>query len=81
MIDPTVSDTLDIIINTFYRGYKKGKEDASIHAHWFLLDECSNAGVYCSNCHKKVYKEQYANQKIKSRYCPNCGAKMDGDCK
>ena len=28
-------------------------------------------------CHKKVYKTDYANQKIKSKYCPNCGAIMD----
>lgn len=47
------------------------------HGHWELLDECSNAGVYCSVCHKKVYKIDYANQKIKSNYCPNCGARMD----
>lgn len=47
------------------------------HGYWLLLDECANSGVYCSHCHKKVYKEQYANQKIKSKYCPNCGAKMD----
>lgn len=47
------------------------------HGHWVLLDECSNAGVYCSNCHKKVYKTDYANQKIKSKYCPNCGSIMD----
>lgn len=45
---------------------------------WVLLDECSNEGVYCSICHKKVYKTEYANQKLKSKYCPNCGAKMDG---
>lgn len=44
---------------------------------WKLLDDCANAGVYCSNCHKKVYREDYANQKIKSKYCPNCGAKME----
>ena len=47
------------------------------HGYWYLLDECSNAGVYCSVCNKKVYKESYANQKLKSPYCPNCGAKMD----
>lgn len=46
--------------------------------HWFLLDECSNEGVYCSNCHKKVYRVDYANQKVKSNYCPNCGADMQG---
>lgn len=47
------------------------------HGKWFPLDECSNAGVYCSICGKKVYKADYANQKIKSKYCPNCGATMD----
>lgn len=44
---------------------------------WFLLDECLNSGVYCSICGKKVYKEEYANQKIKSKYCPNCGSIME----
>lgn len=53
---------------------KKGPK----HGHWFLLDECANAGVYCSVCHKKVYKECYANVKLKSKFCPNCGAVMDG---
>lgn len=49
------------------------------HGNWFLLDECSNAGVYCSVCYKKIYKTDYANQRIKSKYCPNCGAIMDLD--
>ena len=47
------------------------------HGYWYLLDECANAGVYCSICHKKVYKENYANVKPKSRFCPNCGSTMD----
>ena len=49
------------------------------HGKWFLLDECSNHGVYCSVCHKKVYKDEHANQKLKSKYCPNCGAKMESE--
>ena len=53
--------------------------DTIKHGKWFLLDECSNEGVYCSVCGKKVYKTGYANQKIKSKYCPNCGAIMDLD--
>ncbi len=48
------------------------------HGEWILIDDCANEGVYCSVCHKKVYKTDYANQKIKSPRCPNCGAKMDG---
>lgn len=47
------------------------------HGHWHILDECANEGVYCSCCNKKVYKLHYANQKLKSKYCPNCGALMD----
>ena len=50
-----------------------------LHGRWVVLDECANAGAYCSVCHKKVYKECYGNCKMKSTYCPNCGAKMDGD--
>ena len=49
------------------------------HGYWSPLDECSNAGVYCSVCHKKVYREHYANVRPKSKFCPNCGAIMDGE--
>ena len=49
--------------------------------HWISLTDCANAGVYCSVCHKKVYKEDYAycsrKNKLRSSYCPHCGAKMD----
>ena len=48
--------------------------------HWISLTDCANAGVYCSVCHKKVYKEDYAwcnrKNKLRSNYCPHCGAKM-----
>ena len=50
--------------------------------YWVSLTDCANAGVYCSVCHKKVYKEDYAycsrKNKLRSSYCPHCGAKMDG---
>ena len=51
------------------------------HGQWISLTDCSNAGVYCSICHKKVYKEDYAwcnrKNKVRSAYCPSCGSKMD----
>jgi DNA-directed RNA polymerase subunit RPC12/RpoP len=54
-----------------------------VHGKWVSLTECANAGVYCSVCNKKVWKEDYAwcNQKnkLRSNYCPHCGARMDGD--
>lgn len=47
---------------------------------WISITDCANAGVYCSVCHKKVYKEDYAwcnrKNKLRSDYCPNCGADM-----
>ena len=48
--------------------------------YWVSLTDCSNAGVYCSVCHKKIYKEDYAwcnrKNKLRSDYCPHCGANM-----
>ena len=48
--------------------------------NWVTLTDCANAGVYCSICHKKVYKEDYAGcnrkNKLRSDYCPHCGSKM-----
>lgn len=52
--------------------------DVQKHGHWTLLTNCSNSGCYCSVCNKKVYKENYGNAKMISKYCPNCGAIMDG---
>ena len=54
------------------------KENGKKHGYWYALDECANEGVYCSVCNKKVYKLNYANQKLKSKYYHNCGAIMDG---
>ena len=54
-----------------------------VHGKWNTLTECANEGVYCSVCHKKVYRADYAwcakRNKVRSNYCPNCGARMDGD--
>ena len=48
--------------------------------YWVSLTDCANAGVYCSVCNKKVYKEDYTwcnrKNKLRSDYCPHCGAKM-----
>ena len=54
------------------------------YGRWISLTECANEGVYCSICKKKVWKSDYAlcshksRNKLRSDYCTNCGAKMDG---
>lgn len=87
--DKVVNDVIDLIDDAptvlhdnYSMGYQDGVKKVLSErptGHWFLLDECSNEGVYCSNCRKKVYRVEYANQKVKSNYCPNCGADMRGD--
>ena len=50
------------------------------HGYWVSLTDCANVGIYCSVCHKKIYKEDYARcnrkNKLRSDYCPHCGSKM-----
>lgn len=79
-------------IHNFYYGLKHKPTEEDIQAyidsakpvtpksktgHWILLDECSNSGYYCSECHKKVIKEGWSNTVKKIKYCPNCGARME----
>ena len=49
-----------------------------VHGQWYMLDDCANAGLYCSACGRRVHHEEFAYKKLKSKYCPKCGAKMDG---
>ena len=49
-----------------------------VHGQWYMLDDCANAGLYCSACGRRVHREEFAYKKLKSKYCPHCGARMDG---
>ena len=49
-----------------------------VHGRWHLLDDCANAGLYCSACDRRVHREEFAYKKLRSKYCPHCGARMDG---
>lgn len=49
-----------------------------VHGQWYMLDDCANAGVYCSDCGRRVHRDEFAYKKLRSKYCPHCGAKMDG---
>lgn len=46
--------------------------------HWISLENCSNSGVYCSECHTKVF-DSYPFKKKFSYFCPHCGTRMEGE--
>ena len=50
------------------------------HGHWIEHDEdiCSNEAE-CSECHKRIGHSGLPDRFLREfKYCPNCGAKMDG---
>ena len=52
------------------------EQDRSKHGHWIVLTDCSNAGVYCSECNTKMF-DRYPMPKKKSQYCGHCGSHND----
>lgn len=42
-----------------------------VHGRWLYVDTDTEQFFLCNRCKKKEYWE--------SNYCPNCGARMDGD--
>lgn len=46
--------------------------------HWIYLEKCSNSGIYCSECHTKVF-DNYPFKKKFSYFCPHCGTRMEGE--
>ena len=56
------------------RGPTREQVEKVWRGEWMALDECSNEGVYCKRCKKKVYRIEYANEKMRSPFCPACGA-------
>lgn len=55
-----------------------------VHAHWFTLDPTPRTGraykFVCSNCKRAVFTRwQESIDELGYAFCPNCGAKMDGE--
>ena len=52
------------------------EQTRSKHGHWIVLKDCSNAGVYCSECHTKMF-DTFPMKKKLSQYCGHCGVHND----
>jgi DNA-directed RNA polymerase subunit RPC12/RpoP len=51
------------------------------HGRWQITDAYPH-NVYCSECHKRFAQTHWAvweDGSLPRAYCPNCGAKMDGE--
>ena len=44
--------------------------------YWNVLTDCSNSGIYCSECQTKIFERTTPPKKKLSKFCPHCGAKM-----
>ena len=51
---------------------KKHKE-----GHWTVLENCSNRGIYCSECNCKIFDFTHKPMEKLSQYCPHCGSKNE----
>ena len=62
--------------NGYKQGYEQGKKNAVKHGYWVQRNSVGSAT--CSICNGLIFN-YYDNEN--HNYCPNCGAKMEGDGK
>ena len=47
------------------------------HGEWLSVDTNLVEGYYCSICGNEIYRSDCVQQDIKTKYCSDCGARMD----
>ena len=57
--------------------WKKGICEAEHKGMWIVLDNCANAGIYCSECNNKIFDYTTKPKKKMSNFCSNCGSQND----
>ena len=61
--------SIDTMMHVVPRHEKEG--------HWEVLTMCANEGIYCSECHMKIFDRVTKPKDKLSRYCPHCGSRND----
>ena len=69
------TEALDLALSAL-RPVSREQVEKVWRGEWRLFDDCANEGLYCSQCGKKVYRVEYANVKMATRFCPNCMSAM-----
>lgn len=70
--------TYEATEQAYKNGYEKGKQDAVKHGRWVLRQDDGYECYECSSCRANPLNDN-AERPSLSDYCPNCGARMDGD--
>ena len=77
----------------FYDGLRKARSllnnaptvEPVKHGEWVYVDKCHiqewQAINKCSVCGRSVCDATYGDKVVHFKYCPHCGAKMEGDSK
>ena len=57
------------------------KIDPVKHGHWIEYTGADKGFHYCSECEGQAFNYDEGSQcvEVLSNYCPNCGARMDGE--
>jgi rubrerythrin len=66
--------TYEATEQAYKNGYEKGKQDAVKHGRWNEINQTTTGLPWKYRCNKCGCPQDYAHN-----YCPNCGARMDGD--
>ena len=67
-------------VNGLFRAIRPADVAPVRHGHWQITDAYPH-NVYCSECHTKCAQTHWAvweDGSLPRRFCPNCGARMDG---
>ena len=72
-IDMPAKNTIGEAVTTWNARHDKPRT----RGHW-TMDDMSGL-VYCSVCNSDAPLEVMLGKQFKSKYCPNCGARMDKD--